>query len=103
MKDQNKPGVPCAVVERAIARATDYKHTFTTKQGKAVLLDLLQEHFMLRNTYNGPEPDDGRGMAFKEGQRSVVIRILTMMDLDVAEMHLLLKQGDDDVRNRKNS
>lgn len=87
-------------VERTIKLNQDYKQAFTTKQGKAVLLDLLQEHYILRSTYQGVEGDDGRGQSFREGQKHVVLRIMTLMGLDVSEMYLLLKEGDDDARKK---
>ena len=87
-------------VDKALKRTENYKQAFTTKQGKAVLLDLLQEHFMLRPVYQGAESDDGRGMAFREGQKHVVLRILTTMGLDTSEMYLLLKQGEEDARSK---
>ncbi len=93
---------PKAVLDQAITRTTNYKQTFSTKQGKAVLLDLLQEHFILRNTYNGPQDGTGFEMAFKEGQRSVVLRIWQLMGLDTTEMYLLMKEGEDNARARTN-
>jgi len=93
---------PKEVVEKAIVRTTNYKQAFSTAQGKAVLLDLLSEHYMLKNTYYGPENDEGRSMAYREGQRTVVLRIMQMMGLNTAEMYLLIKQGDDNARTKTN-
>ena len=95
MATTQKRSIPKAVVEKAIVRTTNYKQTFSTPQGKAVLLDLLQEHFILKTTFNGPENDDGRAMAYRDGQRAVVLRIWQTMGLDVSEMYLLMKEGDD--------
>lgn len=96
---QAKPrSAPKKVVEAAILRVTNYKQTFTSKTGREVLLDLLGEHYMLKTTYYGPENDEGRSMAYRDGQRSVVLRIMQVMGLDTAEMYLLIKQGDDNAR-----
>lgn len=52
----------------------DYKRVFSTPEGKRVLFDLMNAHFMLV-PHNG-DP-------FKEGQRSVVLTILNRMKVDV--------------------
>lgn len=84
------------VAEKALKRAETYKRAFTTKDGKSVLLDLMKEHYMMENVYQGRE--DAHGIAFRDGQRNVILRILTTMGLDVGEIYLLLKQGDDDAK-----
>lgn len=84
------------VAEKTLKRAETYKRAFSTPDGKAVLLDLMKEHYMMSSVYQGRE--DAHGIAFRDGQRNVVLRILTTMELDVGEIYLLLKQGEDDAK-----
>lgn len=81
-------------------RVQTYKQAFSTKAGKAVLLDLMREHYMLQPAYQGRE--DAIGIAFRDGQRQVILRILTTMEYDASELYILLKQGEEDAL-KKNS
>ena len=80
------------VAEKALARAESYKRAFTSKEGKLVLLDLMKEHYMLTTVFQGRE--EALGIAFRDGQRNVILRILTIMGLDTAEIYMLLKEGE---------
>ena len=86
------------VAQRAVARTENYKQAFSTESGKAVLLDLLAEHYMMKPVFQGTE--DAIGIAFRDGQRQVVLRILATMQLDVSEIYMLLKEGDDNARKK---
>ena len=84
------------VAERTLVRVNNYKQAFSTPMGKAVLLDLMQEHYMLKPTYQGTE--DAIGIAFRDGQRNVVLRILATMEFDASELYVLLKQGEENAK-----
>lgn len=65
-----------------LARITDYKAVFGTPAGKRVLLDLMNVHGILAPMYNG----DRVGFFIKEGQRTVVLRILNVLGIDEAQL-----------------
>jgi hypothetical protein len=98
MKKTKLEGPTRVVAQKAVERTENYKQAFTTVQGKAVLLDLLNEHYMLKTVYQGQE--DSIGIAFRDGQRQVLLRILSIMQLDIGEIYMLLKEGDDSVRKK---
>lgn len=99
MKKTNKlEGAARDVAQKAVERTQKYKQAFTTASGKAVLLDLLSEHYMMKPVFQGTE--DAIGIAFRDGQRQVVLRILSIMQLDIGEIYMLLKEGDDNARKK---
>ena len=59
-----------------------YKRAFSSAEGKVALYDLMDRYHML-NTHKG---DD-----FKEGQRSVVLYILSQCNINLVEFDKLLK------------
>lgn len=65
-------------------RIISYKRVFGTPEGKVVLFDILNRFHVL---------DSHGGDAYKEGQRSVALRIMQNCAIDIAEFDKLLK-GD---------
>ena len=66
----------------------DYKGTFRGPAGEAVLADLARRFHLTRPSY---EPGmDAAEAAFREGQRSVVLHILTMLRLSEADIQRML-------------
>jgi hypothetical protein len=68
--------------KKRINKSHQYKETFSTESGKKVLLDLMRTHYIASLSYS-KEPMD---MAFNEGQRSVVLRILKFVKEDVSKI-----------------
>lgn len=63
-----------------------YKKLFNTDEGQSVLHDLMKTHGVLRSVFS----TDPIAMAYAEGQREVVLRIihiLNMVDDEVLEQH----------------
>jgi hypothetical protein len=81
---------------RQIAKAVDYQNTFRSEHGKRVLNDLVSQHFVMGSTFNG----DVQTMAFQEGQRQVVLRILTVLKLDAEKVQNLIRESDEYVRKQ---
>ena len=54
-----------------------YRQLFNTDEGKVILRDLKLRNHMLSSTF---VPGDTNDTAFREGQRSVVLTILRMME-----------------------
>lgn len=57
-------------------RAKDYVQTFDTDAGKRVLKDLCKYAHVMHPSYTRGEPTH---TAFKEGERNVVLRILSVL------------------------
>lgn len=66
-------------------RIIAYKRTFGDQEGKNVLFHLMNR-FHILNSHKGDE--------FAEGQRSVVLEILSQCNINLAEFDRLMK-GDD--------
>jgi hypothetical protein len=74
-----------------------YKTTFKSSDGEMVLHDMMKNHFMLSPT--APSQMNMHEMAYNEGQRSVILRILNVLDVDLEKLREFIKkqkdQGDD--------
>ena len=56
----------------------DYKLTFATKEGEAVIADLKSAYYH-RGSYSKNDPHE---TSYREGQRSVIIRMLNLIKED---------------------
>jgi hypothetical protein len=81
------------IARRQVARVMDYKRTFNSEQGKRVLYDLFSAHYMLGSSFS----KDPHEIAFREGQRQVLLRILTILKTNPEEMERLIKESHDHV------
>lgn len=74
-------------VKKRLSLIQDYKRVFSSEQGKRVLHDLMNEHGFLKSSFT----KDAHEMAFKEGGRNAVLRIMSVceMDPDLVEKHIL--------------
>ena len=72
----------------------DYKATFESHSGKNVLKDLMKAGHILSSCF---DPNDLE-MARMEGERNVVLRILSLLDTDIekAEKYFQEAIGDND-------
>lgn len=68
-----------------------YKRVFDTDDGKIVLDDLMRSCHMKNTTFDG----DIHRMAFNEGARSVVLRILETMNVTEARLAEFMKQMEE--------
>jgi hypothetical protein len=67
---------------KPVNRAVSYQATFTSVEGEKVLLDLMKNHHMMGSTFC-KDPYDS---AFREGERAVVLRILSILKINVEEL-----------------
>ena len=56
----------------------DYRITFSSKEGERVLAD-IQSAYYHRGSYSKNDPHE---TSYREGQRSVIIRIINLMKYD---------------------
>jgi hypothetical protein len=82
--------------DRQLGRITDYKRTFGSDQGKRVLADLIASHFIMTSTY---VRNDINGQAFNEGQRQVILRIMTLMNVDPFKMKQIIEESNNNVQD----
>ena len=74
---------------RQIAKVKDYQALFGSEMGLRVLWDLMENHNMLRPSFSR----DSLEMAFNEGQRNVVLRILKMLKMNVEDLQNRIKEA----------
>jgi hypothetical protein len=68
--------------EKSIGRVSLYQKVFDSPEGIEVLNDLVAVHRVLSSTFD----KDSLQMAFNEGERNVILRILHILNLDVAKL-----------------
>lgn len=74
---------------RQLAKLADYRHCFNTSHGTAVLKDLIYIHGIMRMSLSTTDPQK---IAFNEGQRAVVSRILRLLEKDPKRQAEKLKE-----------
>lgn len=73
--------------------AQAYRNTFSSAHGRAVLRDLIETHGVLQNVrFAGGTTED---FFARDGERSVVLRILEMVNLRWDDVERLLQEGAD--------
>ena len=65
------------VAMKGVKKLSQYQKVFSGPDGQAVLADMMKAHGMM-----SPHPNDPHQMALKEGERLVVLRILTLLKQD---------------------
>lgn len=78
--------------KRQLATVSDYKQLFRSPIGQKVLLDLVATHNVMAPIFN----KDHSEMAFAEGERNVILRILNYLGTNVTEMLKLIEQSNDE-------
>lgn len=67
----------------------DYHEVFASEAGKRVLYDLLKKGHILHANYNGNTND----MLFRDGERNIVLYIMTQINTDPQKLTELIKRG----------
>lgn len=75
--------------KKIVDTITAYQSIFNTPDGERVLYDLIKSCHILTPTMD-PNPHE---MAYKEGERSVVLRILQTLGQDPAALVKRIEQG----------
>lgn len=93
-----------AIFGRKYATVVNYKAFFSDPIGKKVLLDLVFNHY-LRISFDPQNPDLAI-TAFREGERNVVTRILSIVNMGDEQMEKLIEEANlygraSNQRNRK--
>tara|TARA_Y100001963_G_C6617596_1_gene370095 strand:+ start:408 stop:677 length:270 start_codon:yes stop_codon:yes gene_type:complete len=75
--------------QKQIDVVIDYKTLFESEAGKRVLYDLMKNNYILSPTYT----TNINEMALREGARNVVLRILSILKIDVDKLDTFIKEG----------
>lgn len=67
-----------------------YKATFSTPSGKKVLNDLMATHFVYSTTFTEAKSEL---IILREGERNVVMRILSLLETNPASLRKLIQEG----------
>lgn len=70
------------LIELYRKRHVAYKETFSSDNGKEVIKDLEEVCYVKRSTVSTTNVIDPYVLAFREGQRSIMLRIQNMMSED---------------------
>lgn len=82
--------------KRYLGSIEDYKIVFESEHGKRVLYDLMQKHNVLKSTFS----ENPHEMAYKEGQRKVILDILSTIKFDVKALENEMKEKAREHTNR---
>ncbi len=83
-----------AVAKKTAKRAAAYKAVFTGPEGEMVLQDLMRTHWVGNTTFDEGNP---RKTIFREGERNVVLRILTLLQIDLKEYQERIKSYEESI------
>lgn len=89
-KKSGSEGQKKEALKRYHAQVVEYKKTFCDEVGEKVLMDLMRAHGMLDSHFNVNDSDP-YVLAFKEGQRNVVLRILAIIKYDTKKLKTLIE------------
>lgn len=78
-----EPRIPKEVRTKQLKKYAMYHDVFKSPQGRKVLHDLFVAHNMMQTTYVANDPI---AMAMREGERNVVLRILTILETSPQEL-----------------
>ena len=79
-------------LDKAKAKHAMYVKTFTGPEGEAVLLDLMTSVGIMAPSFDARDPDP-QSTAFREGEKSVVYRIIQQLKLNPEKYLKLLEQN----------
>ena len=79
--------------QKIYAKSIDYKRTFGTDSGKRVLQDLMNRGHMLEPSYT---VNDAHETAFREGERNLVLSILSELKYDLSRLKAHIDSMEDE-------
>lgn len=88
MSDRSKP------LKKRYSKIVAYKKTFSTTEGREVLLDMMNVHNVFDSTFD----IDNSQMCRKEGERNVVLRLMTILKITPSQMQDLAEEIEKNVR-----
>lgn len=80
--------------QKSLEKIQNYKDVFESVQGRWVLNDLMAAHGMM-----SAHPIDPQKMAAKEGERTVILRILTLLKTDMNQLRQRMEEHDRSITN----
>lgn len=69
-----------------------FQQVFGSEAGKAVLYDLMKFGHMLHSSFS---PKDPYETAFREGERNIVLRIMSVLEMDPEQLKQRIKEGQE--------
>lgn len=78
------------VAKKQISLLQAYQDVFSSREGHIILQDLMKNHHVKGSSFN-PDP---YVTAFNEGERNVVLRILTKLNIDMKELQKRMEEKD---------
>lgn len=78
------------VSKRQVERIQDYQTVFSSVQGKRVLNDMMQTHYVMASTFS----EQPGVSALREGERNAVLRILNILSIDVNQLRERIEQNE---------
>ena len=83
------------VAQRNVTRIQAYQNVFNSREGNQVLYDLMSTHGMLSPQF--PKDCNVNELVYREGARSVVLRILTLLKADPNQLLERIKEYESEI------
>lgn len=87
------------ILKKKHAKIIDYKKVFGSPEGERVLMDLMDEHFMLRTTSDTDQIKQNEN----EGERKVILRLFKILKVSPQQMAKLIEEIEKDVGSTSTS
>jgi hypothetical protein len=71
----------------------DYKQTFGSPHGQRVLRDLMKRFHIMKSTHVSGDPYE---TAFREGERHVLVTLMSTLKIDPDKLGEIMKQGENE-------
>lgn len=78
---------------KAVRKVTAYQDVFNSPTGKVVLAELMSRFHMMGPTYPPNKELSHYEMILNEGQRSVILYILAMMNVNIEQLRERIDQN----------
>ncbi len=75
--------------KQQLVKLADYKNVFNSAQGRRVLEDMCRNHFVFSTSF---VKGDSYESARREGERLVILRILSHLKVDLAKYEKLIEE-----------
>lgn len=82
---------------RRLAKLEDYRSAFNTPSGRRVLYDLIDAHGVMASNFH----ENSHVLAAREGERSVVLRILQILKTDPKQMEKTIEEAHEHISQKR--
>lgn len=95
MHRYRRRGLRLSQLRKRYSKLVAYKKVFNSSEGRSVLMDLINSHYVLSSTFD----INPYVVAQREGERNVVLRLMKFLKITPADMEKLAEEIEKDARS----